>query len=475
MTGADKPTSGESGETARLLGDHQSRGGQTLGGHDRDDSALLLHSADLQTIKKDYYKSDLKASPWRWWALFVFSMVGFVQNVVWITFSTVQDAAEDYYGITGVQTLRLAEVATIAFVPATFVLSPLSDRFGLRPVVIISSFCIAAGSVSRWLGRHSYLWLMLGQSLNGVAGPVCMIAPPQLAAQWFPLNQRASATALAWTSQTIGVAVGYLIGPRLAKTASDLPHLNFVSGTICVSLFVLSLTYPRKPKHAPTRSAQVDKTGFIAGARVLIRNPIYMVILVAIGCSCGTALTWATFLDDFLGGTISDEDLGNIGFFSYIANICGALSVGLSIDLFHLQRRMRLMLIVLFVLATMAVAAFLWLVYLSPVPVHLYVLGTVYVTFGFFFGAVAPLALELAAEISFPVSEETAAAYIMLAWNIIDAASFEIFYTISPKTVNFVTIAIMLGCLCLLLSLLCSTPKKTRISFDDGPILDSIN
>ena len=36
MTGADKPTSGESGETARLLGDRrhhdlQSRGGQTLG------------------------------------------------------------------------------------------------------------------------------------------------------------------------------------------------------------------------------------------------------------------------------------------------------------------------------------------------------------------------------------------------------------------------------------------------------------
>ena len=49
--------------------------------------------------------------------------------------------------------------------------------------------------------------------------------PPQLAAQWFPANQRATATAVAWSAQSIGVALGYLLAPTLAKTTEDIPTM----------------------------------------------------------------------------------------------------------------------------------------------------------------------------------------------------------------------------------------------------------
>ena len=54
----------------------------------------------------------------------------------WISFSTILDSAKTHYDITTAQTNRLVEVATIVFIPGVLVFSPLSDKFGLKVVVI---------------------------------------------------------------------------------------------------------------------------------------------------------------------------------------------------------------------------------------------------------------------------------------------------------------------------------------------------
>ena len=46
--------------------------------------------------------------------------------------------------------------------------------------------------------------------------------------------------------------------------------------------------------------------------------------------------------------------------------------------------------------------------------------GASYTAVGFLFGAAGPLALELAAEASFPVAEETAASYMTLGWQLVN-------------------------------------------------------
>lgn len=47
-----------------------------------------------------------------------------------------------------------------------------------------------------------------------------MNAPSELAAQFFPASQRATATAIAWGSQTLGVSIAYLILPGLGSGPS---------------------------------------------------------------------------------------------------------------------------------------------------------------------------------------------------------------------------------------------------------------
>lgn len=52
----------------------------------------------------------------------------------------------------------------------------------------------------------------VGHLLNGLAGPVAMGAPPFLSAVWFPLHQRATATAVSTSSNFVGVAMAFVLG-----------------------------------------------------------------------------------------------------------------------------------------------------------------------------------------------------------------------------------------------------------------------
>lgn len=78
-------------------------------------------------------------------------------------------------------------------------------------------------------------------------------APPQLAAAWFPPRHRATATAIGWSAQCIGVAIGYLIAPMLCPEPSDLPYVNpnpqNTHTTIFVSV-VKSATHPDRVSRA---------------------------------------------------------------------------------------------------------------------------------------------------------------------------------------------------------------------------------
>lgn len=150
---------------------------------DRDDSRLLDRTENVR-----------RASPWRWWALIVFSTMSCVQNICWITYSASFKATKQYYNISPTETQRLVEIATIVFIPAAFIAGPMGDRFGLRTVTILSSAFVCAGGLVRAY-FHGYIALFIGQGLNGMAGPTIMNAPPQLAAQWFPLHQRVSDSA----------------------------------------------------------------------------------------------------------------------------------------------------------------------------------------------------------------------------------------------------------------------------------------
>ena len=140
----------------------------------------------------------------------------------------------------------------------------------------------------------------MGQALNGMAGPVIMNAPPQLAALWFPPRERASATAVGWGASCIGVSIGYVMGPLLAPTPDTVPDLMRVLAILGLALLLLSLSFPAAPSVAPSASASADKLGFVKGLRQVAGNGSFLLLMASWSTAGAIVQAWATFLDMFL-------------------------------------------------------------------------------------------------------------------------------------------------------------------------------
>ncbi len=66
--------------------------------------------------------------------------------------------------------------------------------------------------------------------LNGFAGPVAYGASAVLSSVWFPVNERAKATAFASILNGLGSNVGFIFGPLLIPTQINGTVINGTTG-----------------------------------------------------------------------------------------------------------------------------------------------------------------------------------------------------------------------------------------------------
>lgn len=370
--------------------------------------------------------------------------------------------------------------------------------------MIGSSACVCAGSVCRWVGGNSYTWLFVGQAFNGLAGPIIMNAPPQLAAAWFPPRHRATATAVGWSAQCIGVAIGYLIAPILAPSPDDLPLLMKVLGYQGIALMMLSLTFPKEPALAPSASAAASKVGFIQGLRPAMKNWSFVLLALSWAIAGAVLQAWATFLDMFMDHRASDALIGTLGFAGNLMNMAGSIIIPPLVSGKYLQRKWKWVVIVLQTAVSLSVGMFTYFLYdlypytnssnssnssnmssssggmvsdsFGPVangieldhgsshPQGWIAMGATFCIGSFFFGGSSVVGLELACEIVFPVSEESAAAYMTLLYMVFNIASMEAGNVLHSETIN-IGVASLLG-MCAILLLPIKNLNK-RMSLDD--------
>ena len=189
-------------------------------------------------------------------------------------------------------------------------------------------------------------------------------------------------------------------------------------------LFLLSLTLPRSPPSPPSKSAAAAKLGFFGGLRQAW-SVSFSLLAVSWAFSGGAASAWQAMLEIFLDGRFSDTMIGRIGAIGQFAGMAGSLTIPAAIDALGWQRRLKSAVFAVLVGLTGSCALFLFLVYYEPLGVPLWLIGIALGANCFFCGAVSPLALELAAEITFPASEETAAAYMSLLYNLFNLGLIE--------------------------------------------------
>ncbi|KJE92520.1 hypothetical protein CAOG_03472 [Capsaspora owczarzaki ATCC 30864] len=205
----------------------------------------------------------------RWYILFIFSVASFMQSMVWLTYNSVNDQTKEYYNntIDDSQVVLFLTWGPVFYIPVVMVVPYLEKRLGpkrsCRVIVLAAAGLTAAGSVIRlipcWFSvlREEYwryiFFVTIGQILNACSGPFVMASPSKLSVTWFAPNERTFATALFIVCNNLGTAVGMLVGPYIAPTASDVPLLLYINAGLSVLTFVVILAYfPAAPPLPPT-------------------------------------------------------------------------------------------------------------------------------------------------------------------------------------------------------------------------------
>ncbi|KAB1281971.1 Solute carrier family 49 member A3 [Camelus dromedarius] len=329
----------------------------------------------------------------RWVFLLVISLLSYSNAMLWLSFAPVADNIARYFLLSTEQINWLSLVYLVVSIPAGVVAIWVLDSVGLRWATILCAWLNFAGSVLRALpcmvpsAQDPFVFLMGGQSLCALAQTLVVFSPAKLAALWFPEHQRATANMVGTMSNPLGVLVANLLSPALVKKEEDIPVMvrELTGAGLCVHLCVVS------------------------GVSCLVRNKDYVILAVCFGGGIGIFSSFSALLEQVLCvNGYSNEFAGLCGALFIAFGILGALALSLYVDRTkHFTEAVKIGLC----LTSLVCVAFALVSQLQGQTLALSAICSLLGLFGF---SVAPVAMELAIECSFPVGEGAAAGLVFV-------------------------------------------------------------
>ncbi|XP_065770340.1 solute carrier family 49 member A3 isoform X3 [Muntiacus reevesi] len=291
---------------------------------------------------------------------------------LWLSFAPVADRIARHFLLSTEQINWLSLVYLVVSIPSGVVAIWVLDSVGLRWATTLGAFLNFSGSVVRSIPcmaigtQDPFVLLLGGQSLCALAQTLVIFSPAKLAALWFPEHQRATANMIGTMSNPLGILVANLLSPILVKTEEDIPLM-------------------------------------------LTRNKAYIILAVCFGGGIGIFSSFSALLEQVLCvNGYSSEFAGLCGAFFITFGVLGAVALGLYVDRTkHLTEAMKIGLC----LTSLAFVAF---AVVSQLQGQTVALAAICSLLGFFGFSVAPVAMELAVECSFPVGEGAAAGLVFV-------------------------------------------------------------
>ncbi|XP_070120200.1 solute carrier family 49 member A3 isoform X4 [Equus przewalskii] len=308
----------------------------------------------------------------RWVFLLVLSLLSFSNATLWLSFAPVANTVAQRFVLSTEQINWLSLVYLVVSIPFGVVSIWVLDFAGLRWATVLCAWLNFAGSVLRSLPcmeietQDPFAFLMGGQSLCALAQTLVIFSPAKLAALWFPEHQRATANMIGTMSNPLGILVANLLSPALVKNKEDVPLM-------------------------------------------LVRNKAYVILAVCFGGGIGIFSSFLALLEQVLCVKgYSNEFAGFCASLFIGFGVLGALVLGLYVDRTkHFTEALKIGLC----LTSLVSVAF---ALVSQLPGQTHALAVICSLFGLFGFSVAPVAMELAVECSFPVGEGAATGLVFV-------------------------------------------------------------
>ncbi|XP_033614794.1 solute carrier family 49 member A3 isoform X8 [Fukomys damarensis] len=210
----------------------------------------------------------------------------------------------------------------------------------------------------------------------------------------------------------LGILVANLLSPALVKKGEDIPLMlgvYIIPASLACLLSSACIWEGVPPTPPSTGAASSTSEKFLPGLWLLLRNKAYIILAVCFGGGIGVFSSFSALLEQILCASgYSNEFSGLCGALFIVFGILGALILGLYVDRTkHFTEATKIGLC----LASLACVAFSLVAQLQGQAIALAAICSLLGLFGF---AVAPVAMELAVECSFPVGEGAATGLVFV-------------------------------------------------------------
>ncbi|XP_064185742.1 solute carrier family 49 member 4 [Anguilla rostrata] len=425
----------------------------------------------------------------RWLVLAMFSLLAFMQGMVWNTWGPIQNSARHAYGFENTDIAVLVLWGPVGFAPWLLFMW-LMDKKGELFFQGPSGFFMVAGSAMRSVPLSNLQlkrWLIHGgQLLNGLAGPTIMSAGPLLSTTWFAPDQRATATAVASLVSYLGAAASFLIGPLVVPAPNETLHaasgaIDWPVGRIrdriqlvlygefamiAVLFAAVLLYFPSRPPVPPSVAAASQRLSYRSSICKLLSNLRFLMIALAYSVPTGVVAGWSGVLDMILTpAKVSQVDAGWIGFWSVLGGCVFGVAMARFAD--SIRGMLKLILVLMMAGASLASTWFTLtcLTRLTHLPSTAATLYTSCILVGIFINSSVPIFLELFIETVYPVPEGITCGVVTFLSNLFTGLLL-FFLTFYFKELSWLNWCLTGSCLFSLLLILLFRESYDRLYLD---------
>jgi cyanate permease len=354
-------------------------------------------------------QTKIKSYGYRWVVLLAFMAVVFANQLLWITFAPITGPAASYYGVTdlaiGLLSMSFMVVYIVVSIPASWVI----DTYGFRVGVGIGAVLTGGFGLMRGLLATDYTTVLIAQVGVAVGQPFILNAITKVAARWFPIQERATASGLGSLAMYLGQVTALVLTPFLVLKAGISATL-LVFGLVAVAgaaVFLL-LARERPPTSASPAGEEVRSLVF-DGLKHALHQRDFLLVLAIFFIGLGVFNGVTTWIEDILrprGFSITQAGLA--GGVMIASGVVGALILPSLSD----RYRKRVPFIVLAL--ALSVAGLAGITFATRYPLLLAGAGMM----GFALLSAGPIGFQYGAEVAYPAPEGTTNGLLLLAGQI---------------------------------------------------------
>jgi cyanate permease len=337
-------------------------------------------------------QTDFKVYGYRWIVLLAFMGVVVVNQFLWITFAPITGAAATYYGVSDLSIGLLSMSFMIVYIVISLPASWAIDTYGIRVAVGIGAGLTGIFGLLRGLLASTYTLVLIAQIGIAVGQPFILNAITKVAARWFPIRERATATGLGSLAMYLGIMVGLALTPYLTLR-SGMADMLLVYGIVAVIAAFVFFVVARE------RSLVLD------GLKQTLRKKDFALLMLIFFVGLGVFNAVTTWIEDIVRPRgFSITQAGITGGLMVMGGIVGALILPALSD--RARRRIPFMVLAL-------AGATLGLVGITYAASYWLLLASAF-ALGFFLLAAGPIGFQYGAEVAYPAPEGTSNGLLLL-------------------------------------------------------------